>query len=43
MLSTEMDVVRRSARRSRMDRIKIEHIKETMGVKGKMDIIDMIE
>jgi hypothetical protein len=43
MLSTEMDVLRRSARRSRMERIKIEHMKETMGVKGKTDITDMIE
>jgi len=26
-----------------MERIKNEHIKETMGVKGKPDIIDIIE
>jgi hypothetical protein len=34
ILSTEMDVLRRSARKSRMKRIKNEHIKEIMGVKG---------
>jgi hypothetical protein len=39
MLSTEMDVLRRSARKSRMERIKNEHIKEIMGLKGKPDII----
>jgi len=39
----EMDVLRRSARKSRMERIKNEHIKEIMGVKGKPDIIDTIE
>ena len=38
-----MDVLRRSARKSRMERIKNEHIKEIMGVKGKPDIIDNIE
>jgi len=38
-----MDVLRRSARKSRMERIKYEHIKEIMGVKGKPDIIDIIE
>ena len=43
ILSTEMDVLRRSARKSRMERIKNEHIKEIMGVKGKPDIIDIIE
>ena len=32
ILSTEMDVLR-SARKSRMERIKNEHIKEIMGVK----------
>jgi len=31
------------ARKSRMERIKNEHIKEIMGVKGKPDIIDIIE
>jgi hypothetical protein len=30
-----------SARKSRMERIKNEHIKEIMGVKGKQDIIDI--
>jgi len=34
-----MDVLRRSARKSRMERIKNEQIKEIMGVKGKPDII----
>ena len=36
-------MLRRSARKSRMERIKNEHIKEIMGVKGKPDIIDTIE
>ena len=43
ILSTEMDVLRRSARKSRMERIKNEHIKEIMGVKEKPDIVDIIE
>jgi hypothetical protein len=43
LLSTEMDVLGRSARKSRMERIKNEHIKETMGVKGKADITDIIQ
>jgi hypothetical protein len=43
ILSTEMDVLRRSARKSRMERIKNEHIKEIMGVKRKPDIMDTIE
>ena len=43
MLSTEMDVLRSSARKSRMERIKNESIKETMGVNGKPDIIDILE
>ena len=38
-----MNVLRRSARKSRMERIKNEHIKEMMGEKGKPDIIDIIE
>jgi len=50
-LSTEMDcncncnlfVRRRSARKSRMERIKNEHIKEVMGEKGKPEITDIIE
>jgi len=37
-----MDVLR-SARKSRIERIKNENIKEIMGVKGKPDIIDIIE
>jgi len=43
ILSTEMDVLTRSARKSRMERMKNEHIKEIMGVEGKTDIIDIIE
>jgi len=43
ILSTEMDVLWRSARKSRMERIKNEHITEIMGVKGKPDIIDIIQ
>jgi len=43
MLSTEMDVLRRSAKKSRMERTKNERIKEIMGVKGQPDIIDIIE
>jgi hypothetical protein len=38
-----MDVLRRSARKSRIERIKNEHIKEIMGVKENPDIIDIIE
>jgi hypothetical protein len=38
-----MDVLRRSVRKSRMDRIKNEHMKEITGVKGKLDITDIIE
>jgi hypothetical protein len=43
IISTEMDMLRRSARKSRMERIKDEHIKELMDVKRKPDIIDVIE
>jgi hypothetical protein len=43
ILSTEMDALRRSVRKSRMERTKNEHIKEIMGAKGKPDIIDIIE
>jgi len=43
ILSTEMDALRRSARKSRMERIKNEHIKEIMRVKEKSDIIDITE
>jgi hypothetical protein len=42
ILSTEM-VILRSARKSRMERIKNEYMKEIMGVKGKPVIIDIIE
>ena len=43
ILSAEMDVLGKSTRKSRMERIKIEHIKEIMGVKGKPGNIDIIE
>ena len=43
ILATEMDALRRSARKSRRERIKNEHINEIMGVKGKQDIMDIIE
>ena len=42
ILSTEMDVLRRSGRKSRMAKIKNEYTKEIMGVKGKPDIIHII-
>jgi hypothetical protein len=42
-VATEMDVLRRSARISRLERMKNEHIKKIMGVKEKPDIIDIIE
>ena len=38
-----MDVLRRSARKSRTERTKNEHIKEITGVKGKPDITDIIQ
>jgi CTP synthase (UTP-ammonia lyase) len=38
-----MDVLRRSATKSRMERKKSEHIKDLIGVKGKADIIDIVE
>jgi hypothetical protein len=38
-----MYVLRRSARKSRMERIKNEHIQEIMGVKEKANIIDITE
>jgi hypothetical protein len=40
ILATEMDVLRRSARKSKLEKIKNENIKEIMGVKGKPDIIE---
>jgi hypothetical protein len=43
ILSTEMDVLRRSARKSRTERIKNEHIKEIMGVRWTVDSIDIIQ
>jgi hypothetical protein len=42
-VSTEMDVLRRAARKSRVERIKNEHIKERVVAKGKPNIIDIIE
>ena len=38
-----MDVLRRSAAKSRMHKIPNEEIKEIMGVQEKPDIIDIIE
>jgi hypothetical protein len=38
-----MDVLRRSARKSGLERIKNEHIKEIMGGKGKPDITDITQ
>jgi hypothetical protein len=38
-----MNVLRRSARKSRIERIKNKHIKEIMGVKEKPHIIDIIK
>ena len=43
ILATEMEVLRRSARKSRLERITNEHIKEMMEVKEDLDIIDIIE
>ena len=43
ILPTEMDVLRRSARKSRTERIKNGNIKEIMGVKGKPDITYIIK
>jgi hypothetical protein len=43
ILYTEMYVLRRSARKSRMERIKKEQIKDIMVEKGKTDIIDIIQ
>ena len=43
IVSTEMDGLRRSARKSRRERIKNEPTKEIVGVKGKQDIMDIIE
>jgi hypothetical protein len=38
-----MGVLKRAARKSRMERIKNEPIKDIMGVKGKPDIIDITQ
>jgi hypothetical protein len=43
ILSTEKDVLMRSARKSRKERIENEHIKKIMGMKEKPDIIDIKE
>ena len=43
IVSTEMDVLRKSGRKSRRERSRNEHIKEIVGVKGKQDIMDIIE
>jgi hypothetical protein len=42
ILSTEVDVLRRSASKSKIERIKNGYVKEIMGVKEKPDIIDII-
>ena len=39
----EMDVLRRSAGKSRMNKIQNKQIKEIMSVQEKPDIIDIIE
>jgi hypothetical protein len=43
ILYTEMDELWRSARKSRLERIKNENIKEIMGVKGKPNITDILQ
>jgi hypothetical protein len=43
ILSRQMDVLSRSARKLRMEIIKKEHFKEIMGVKDKLDITDIIK
>jgi len=43
ILSTEMDVLRRWTRKWRMEGITNEHIKEIIRLKGKPDIIHIIE
>ena len=43
ILATEMDVLRRSARKSKLERIKNKQIKEIMGVEEEPDILDNIE
>jgi hypothetical protein len=42
-LPTEMDVLMRSVKKSKIEIIKNKYIKEIMGVKEKPDIIDIIE
>jgi hypothetical protein len=37
-----VSIIHWSARKSKMERIKNEQMKEIMGVKGKPDIIDII-
>ena len=43
ILSAEMDVLRRSAGKSRMDKIRNKERKEIMGVQEKPDIIYIVE
>jgi hypothetical protein len=38
-----MDVLRRSARKSSLEKVKNKNVKEILGAKGKPDIIDIIE
>ena len=40
ILSTEMDVLRKSAGKSRMDKIRNKEIKKIMGMQEKPDIMD---
>jgi hypothetical protein len=43
ILSTEMNVLQRSARKSTLEKIRNKNIKEIMRVKGKPDITDIIQ
>jgi hypothetical protein len=43
IIAREMDVLRTAARKSRIERIKHEHLKEIMGIKGKPSIIEIVE
>jgi hypothetical protein len=43
ILSTEIDALRMSTRKSRLEKMKNENIKEIMGVKGMPDIIDIMQ
>jgi hypothetical protein len=43
IISTEMDVLRRAARKSRMEITKNERIKQTMGVELKPNVTEITE